>query len=135
MARAAVKQITKTKVPLELEEGDMPMNTFNPKKPFKAKIKSVKTLTGPKVGATLPLAPPGALALQGMQALSLKFKKCRRCSAAAADLYPCPRMNRFIVVPTNPAFLGTTYGPHLYTLIPLKDEPPNCSTTWADAPN
>jgi hypothetical protein len=45
-------------------------------------------------------------------------------------------MKRFIVVPTNPAFLGTTYGPHLYTLVPLKDEPPNCSTTLGvDAPN
>ena len=45
---AAVETVTKTKVPLELEEGDLPLNTFSPKKPFKAKIKSVERITGPK---------------------------------------------------------------------------------------
>ena len=45
---AAVETVTKTKVPLELEEGDLPLNTFSPKKPFKAKIKSVEKITGPK---------------------------------------------------------------------------------------
>lgn len=47
-ARAATKAITPAKVPTKLEEGDMPMNTFNPKKPFKGTIKSVKKITGPK---------------------------------------------------------------------------------------
>lgn len=37
-------------VPLKLEEGDMPLNTYSPKKPFTAKIKSVKRIVGPKVG-------------------------------------------------------------------------------------
>ena len=45
---AAVETVTKTKVPLELEEGDLPLNTFSPKKPFKAKIKSVERISGPK---------------------------------------------------------------------------------------
>jgi ferredoxin--NADP+ reductase len=44
----ATKQITRTKVPLELEEGDLPLNTYGPKKPFKAKIKSVERIVGPK---------------------------------------------------------------------------------------
>lgn len=35
-------------MPLELEEGDLPLNTFSPKKPFKGKVVSVETLTGPK---------------------------------------------------------------------------------------
>lgn len=38
----------KSKVPLKLEEGDVPLNTFSPKKPFKAKIKSVERIVGPK---------------------------------------------------------------------------------------
>ena len=45
---AAVETVTKAKVPLELEEGDLPLNTFSPKKPFKAKIKSVERISGPK---------------------------------------------------------------------------------------
>lgn len=49
VARAAATKIEKKEVPLELEEGDMPMNTYNPKKPFTAKIKSVKRIVGPKV--------------------------------------------------------------------------------------
>eukprot|EP01025_Chloroclados_australasicus_P014989 TRINITY_DN1710_c0_g1_i1.p1 TRINITY_DN1710_c0_g1~~TRINITY_DN1710_c0_g1_i1.p1 ORF type:complete len:380 (+),score=49.55 TRINITY_DN1710_c0_g1_i1:68-1207(+) len=49
IARAAsTQQISKKDVPLELEEGEMPMNTFSPKKPFKAKIKSVERIVGPK---------------------------------------------------------------------------------------
>lgn len=48
-ARAAeVSKITPSKVPLELEEGDMPMNTYSPKKAFTAKIKSVERIVGPK---------------------------------------------------------------------------------------
>lgn len=35
-------------MPLELEDGDLPLNTFSPKKPFKGKVISVETLTGPK---------------------------------------------------------------------------------------
>ena len=38
----------KSKVPTELEKGDCPLNTFSPKKPFKAKIKSVERIVGPK---------------------------------------------------------------------------------------
>lgn len=54
-ARFAVRAETATKItkvpcPAKLEEGEMPMNTFSPKAPFKAKVKSVKVLTGP--GAT-----------------------------------------------------------------------------------
>lgn len=45
---AATKQIARRQVPLKLEEGEMPMNTFNNKKPFTATIKSVETITGPK---------------------------------------------------------------------------------------
>lgn len=53
--RFAVRAETATKivrapVPLELEEGELPMNTFSPKAPFKATVKSVKVITGP--GAT-----------------------------------------------------------------------------------
>ena len=46
--RAAVKQVVRQKVPLELEKGEMPLNTFNNKAPFKAKIKSVERIVGPK---------------------------------------------------------------------------------------
>lgn len=38
----------KAKVPTELEKGELPLNTFSPKKPFKAKIKSVERIVGPK---------------------------------------------------------------------------------------
>lgn len=37
-------------VPLKLEEGELPMNTFGPKKPFIGKIKSVKRIVGAKQG-------------------------------------------------------------------------------------
>lgn len=50
VARAAdTAKIERSKVPLELEEGAMPMNTYSPKKPFTAKVKSVKRIVGPKV--------------------------------------------------------------------------------------
>jgi hypothetical protein len=35
-------------VPTELEDGDLPLNTFSPKKPFKGKVVSVEKITGPK---------------------------------------------------------------------------------------
>ena len=38
----------KNKVPVELEKGDLPLNTFSPKKPFKGKIVSVERIVGPK---------------------------------------------------------------------------------------
>ena len=38
----------KNKVPIELEKGDLPINTFNNKKPFKGKIVSVERIVGPK---------------------------------------------------------------------------------------
>jgi ferredoxin--NADP+ reductase len=44
----AVETVKKHKVPLKLEEGDMPLNTFSPKKPFKAKVVSVERIVGPK---------------------------------------------------------------------------------------
>lgn len=48
VAQAATQQVTRKPVPLELEKGDLPMNTFSPKKPFKATIKSVERIVGPK---------------------------------------------------------------------------------------
>ena len=48
VAQAAAQTVEKTKVPTELEEGELPLNTFSPKKPFIAKVKSVETITGPK---------------------------------------------------------------------------------------
>jgi ferredoxin--NADP+ reductase len=47
-AQATATKITKADVPLALEEGPMPLNTFGPKKPFTAKIKSVERIVGPK---------------------------------------------------------------------------------------
>ena len=48
LAQAAATGTAKKSVPTELEEGELPLNTFSPKKPFKAKIKSVEKITGPK---------------------------------------------------------------------------------------
>ena len=48
VAQAATQQVTRRPVPLELEKGDLPMNTFSPKKPFKATVKSVERIVGPK---------------------------------------------------------------------------------------
>jgi ferredoxin--NADP+ reductase len=49
VARAAATQtIKRGEVPLKLEEGPMPMNTFNNKAPFKGKIVSVERIVGPK---------------------------------------------------------------------------------------
>jgi ferredoxin--NADP+ reductase len=45
---AATATITRKDVPLELEQGEMPLNTFNNKAPFKATIKSVERIVGPK---------------------------------------------------------------------------------------
>ena len=47
VAQAAATE-QKTKVPTELEDGELPLNTFSPKKPFVAKIRSVEKITGPK---------------------------------------------------------------------------------------
>ena len=38
----------KTPVPLKLEEGDMPLNTFSNKAPFIGKVVSVERIVGPK---------------------------------------------------------------------------------------
>jgi ferredoxin--NADP+ reductase len=38
----------KRKVPVELEKGPMPINTFGPKAPFIGKVKSVERIVGPK---------------------------------------------------------------------------------------
>ena len=49
MARAAATQtIKRAEVPLKLEEGPMPLNTFNNKAPFKATVVSVERIVGPK---------------------------------------------------------------------------------------
>lgn len=40
--------LTRQDVPLELEEIGLPMNTYNPKKPFSAKVRSVERIVGPK---------------------------------------------------------------------------------------
>jgi hypothetical protein len=45
-AEAATKTITKADVPLKLEEGEMPLNTYSNKAPFKARIKSVERIVG-----------------------------------------------------------------------------------------
>lgn len=45
---AATSTLTRSTVPVELEEGPMPLNTYNNKAPFKAKIKSVERIVGPK---------------------------------------------------------------------------------------
>ena len=47
-AVAAPEKVKKADIPIELEKGDLPLNTFSPKKPFKAKIKSVERIVGPK---------------------------------------------------------------------------------------
>ena len=47
-AAAPVKELERKAVPTELEDGELPLNTFSPKKPFKAKIKSVERIVGPK---------------------------------------------------------------------------------------
>lgn len=47
-AAVILKTGEKNKVPVELEKGDLPLNTFNNKKPFKGKIVSVERIVGPK---------------------------------------------------------------------------------------
>ncbi len=32
------KKLDRASVPLELEDGELPLNTFSPKKPFKARL-------------------------------------------------------------------------------------------------
>lgn len=48
VARAAASTLTRREVPLKLEEGELPLNTYNNKKPFKGKIVSVERIVGPK---------------------------------------------------------------------------------------
>jgi ferredoxin--NADP+ reductase len=45
---AATTTLTRREVPLKLEEGELPLNTYNNKKPFTAKIVSVERIVGPK---------------------------------------------------------------------------------------
>lgn len=40
--------VSKRTVPLEMEKGEMPLNTFSNKAPFKGKVKSVERIVGPK---------------------------------------------------------------------------------------
>jgi ferredoxin--NADP+ reductase len=44
----AVKTITRKPVPVELEKIELPMNTYGNKAPFKARVKSVERIVGPK---------------------------------------------------------------------------------------
>lgn len=44
---AAATTLTRRDVPLKLEEGEMPLNTYNNKAPFKATVKSVERIVGP----------------------------------------------------------------------------------------
>jgi ferredoxin--NADP+ reductase len=44
---AMAAQISRKDVPLALEEGDLPMNTFSPKKPFTGVVRSVERIVGP----------------------------------------------------------------------------------------
>ena len=50
MAKTAGKSMKakKAKVPLKLEQGEMPLNTYKNKTPFVGKIKSVERIVGPK---------------------------------------------------------------------------------------
>lgn len=45
---SATSAITKSAVPLELEQGEMPLNTYSNKAPFIGKVKEVKKIVGPK---------------------------------------------------------------------------------------
>ena len=47
-AQAAATALVKSAVPLKLEEGEMPINTYGNKAPFIGKIKSVQRIVGPK---------------------------------------------------------------------------------------
>ena len=47
-APAIEHPVKKAKVPAKLEEGDVPLNTFSPRKPFTGKIKTVERIVGPK---------------------------------------------------------------------------------------
>ncbi|GBF89475.1 ferredoxin-NADP+ reductase [Raphidocelis subcapitata] len=44
---ATATSISRAAVPLKLEEGEMPLNTFSNKAPFKGTVKSVKRIVGP----------------------------------------------------------------------------------------
>lgn len=48
VAHAATSTLARKEVPLKLEEGEMPLNTYNNKKPFTGKIVSVERIVGPK---------------------------------------------------------------------------------------
>jgi len=47
-ANGCLTSVSKNDVPLALEQGEMPMNTFNNKKAFIAKVRSVERIVGPK---------------------------------------------------------------------------------------
>ncbi len=47
-AQAAATELKKSPVPLKLEEGEMPLNTYSNKAPFEGTIVSVKRIVGPK---------------------------------------------------------------------------------------
>lgn len=47
-AVAVTEKAERKAVPLELEEGEMPLNTFSPKKSFIGKVISVERIVGPK---------------------------------------------------------------------------------------
>lgn len=47
-AQAVAAPLKPAAVPLVMEEGPMPINTFGPKAPFIARVKSVEKIVGPK---------------------------------------------------------------------------------------
>jgi hypothetical protein len=96
-------KLTKSAVPLELEKGEMPLNTYNNKAPFVAKIKSVEKIVGPKAtGETyhiiietggkipfwegqsygvIPPVSPGTSRWGELGRVSKFMAKCAQCSA------------------------------------------------------
>ncbi len=47
-AQKTIPKAGKAKVPLELEKGELPLNTYSNKTPFEGKILSVERIVGPK---------------------------------------------------------------------------------------
>ncbi|PNH10491.1 Ferredoxin--NADP reductase, chloroplastic [Tetrabaena socialis] len=45
---AVTTDVSKRPVPIKMEEGEMPLNTYSNKAPFKGRVKSVEKITGPK---------------------------------------------------------------------------------------
>lgn len=102
---AATSTLSRQSVPLELEEGPMPLNTFNNKAPFKAKIKSVERIVGPKAtgetcnivietegkipfweGQSYGVIPPVSATQAGSRGAKLTIEHSRCCDQPARQL-------------------------------------------------